>query len=93
MTQPVVQKLESIAALVKKSSPSLAVSAEIQNSRNELAKFKTSAQNAVFQALDEELGIWFKKIDAVLKDSGERDAMVKNMRRWIEKLKKFGAGN
>ena len=85
--EKLIQGLETVASSVKKSSQPSDVSGAIQSLRGELAKLKGSEYNAVFQTLDEELAIWLKKIDVILKDQAGREGMVKHARHWMERLK------
>jgi hypothetical protein len=89
--QKVIEGLEVLAGAVKKSSQPAAVSQAIQNIRKDLNHLKENPENrALFQTLDEELGIWLKKLETILKEPAGREGMVKHSRHWAEKLKKFG---
>jgi len=81
--QIIVQGLEEIADSVKKSSKSAVVAQLIQNLRKELA---ASKENPYFKVLDEELGVWLKKLDVILKEPAGREGMVKHVKHWVERL-------
>ena len=86
--QKVVEGLENLAGSVKKSAQPAAVSQAIQNVRKELVPLKGTLENAaLFQTLDEELGIWLKKLETILKEPAGREGMVKHARHWAEKLR------
>ena len=92
--QKVVEGLENLAGSVKKSAQPSVVSQAIQNVRKELFPLKEKLDNAaLLQILDEELGIWLKKLEMILKEPAGREGMIKHARHWAEKLKKFGAGS
>ncbi len=81
----IILGLEKISAEVKKSSQPKPVSDAIQNLRATIAKAKSSVNMSV---LDEELAVWLKKIDVILKEPAGRQGMVKHLHHWINK---FGA--
>jgi hypothetical protein len=43
--------------------------------------------------LDEELGIWQKKLSVILKEPIGREGMAKHAKHWVEILGKLGAGS
>ena len=85
--EKIVAGLEEVASTIKKSSQPAVVSQAIQNLRKELAPLKDGAENAVFVTLDEELAVWQKKLDVILKEPAGREGMVKHARHWAEKLR------
>ncbi len=86
--QNVVEGLEALAVTIKKSAQSVPVPDAIQKLRKDIAPLKTKPENtAVLQTLDEELGIWLKKLEVILKEPAGREGMVKHARHWAEKLK------
>lgn len=86
--QKVVEGLEKLAGSVKRSPQPEAVSQAIQNVRKELTPLKEKPENmALLQTLDEELGIWLKKLEVILKEPSGREGMVKHAHHWAERLK------
>lgn len=86
--QKVVEGLEALAVTIKKAGQGAPVADAIQKLRKEIAPLKMKPENAaVLQTLDEELGIWLKKLDVILKEPAGREGMVKHSRHWAEKLK------
>jgi len=86
--QKVVEGLESLARSVKRSPQPAVVSQAIQNVRKDLTPLKGKLENAaLLQTLDEELGIWLKKLEVILKEPAGREGMVKHAHHWAERLK------
>ncbi len=81
----VILGLEKIADAVKKTSQPKAVAEAIQNVKTSISKAKSTGMLSV---LDEELTVWLKKIDVILKEPAGRQGMVKHLHHWIQK---FGA--
>ncbi len=84
MMQNIVQGLEEIADSVKKSSQPAAVTQAIQSLRKELAASKTDTS---LKLLDEELEIWLKKLEVILKEPAGREGMVKHTKHWADRLR------
>ncbi len=92
--QKVVEGLEVLAGALKKSAQPAVVSQAIQHVRKDLTLLKGDPETtALFQTLDEELGIWLKKLETILKEPAGREGMVKHTHHWAERLKKLGAGS
>lgn len=79
----IISGLEKIADSVKKSSQPKLVSDAIQQLRNSISKSKSTGMLAV---LDEELSVWLKKLDVILKEPAGRQGMVKHLHHWAQKL-------
>lgn len=79
----VILGLEKIAEAVKKTSQPKAVSEAIQNVKTSISKAKSTGMLGV---LDEELTVWLKKIDVILKEPAGRQGMVKHLHHWAQKL-------
>ena len=57
----------------------------------QLAQSKlTVAGEAPLRQLNEELSVWQKKLDVILKEPVAREGMAKHARHWIEQIKKIG---
>ncbi len=84
----IIDDLEGLAGAIKKSSQPAMVSQAIQNLRKDLAPLKSKPETAaLLQTLDEELGVWLKKLETILKEPAGREGMVKHTHHWAERLK------
>jgi hypothetical protein len=86
--QKIVGGLETLAGTVKKSAQPGAVLQAIEATRKELTFLKDKPEHgALLQTLDEELGVWIKKLEIILKEPAGREGMAKHAHYWAEKLK------
>ncbi len=79
----IISGLEKISAEVKKSSQPKPVSDAIQQVKASISKAKSTGMLGV---LDEELTVWLKKIDVILKEPAGRQGMIKHLKHWADKL-------
>ncbi len=79
----IISGLEKISDAVKKTSQPKTVSEAIQNVKTSISKAKSTGMLSV---LDEELTVWLKKVDVILKEPAGRQGMVKHLHHWSQKL-------
>ncbi len=79
----IITGLDKIADAVKKSSQPKLVSEAIQQVKVSITKAKSTGMLGV---LDEELTVWLKKLDVILKEPAGRQGMVKHLKHWTDKL-------
>ena len=87
----VIAALEEIERSVKGVADISKIEKSIQSAKSKLTS-PNAAHKALLNQLQEELSIWQKKLNVILKEPAGREGMAKHAKHWVEELRKLNGG-